>query len=462
MRRRLACRAPLCYAGIEMTRSRGRILAAAAVAAALLGGCASMDAAGSSRLPPPSREVLPNGLRLIIQEHYASKTVALQLWVGVGGRDEAPSERGFSHFAEHMLFKGTERLGPGFVDREVEGVGGRTNAGTSLDYTYYYMLLPSPRAGRGIEVLADMAFDSRFDPEELDREREVVFEEVRLGEDNPRSFIGRRLYENAFAGYPYGFPVLGDPAALKAATRESLRDYYKRHYVPENMTLVVAGPVDPGAVRAAVVRAFGGARPAGYARKPLPGPPPPLGARRVTLERAEKQAYLGIAWEAPALGDGDMYAVELLAHILGGSRTSRLNQALRERGRLVSTIAAGYGVLQGGGIVSIIAQLEPNEVEAAETAAMGEVRRIRDEGVTAEEVERAVTAFEAERVFGRETVEGLAVAYGRAETIWSLADDREYLDRLRAVSPAQVQAAARRYLTDAYLRVALVPRGSAQ
>ena len=121
-----------------------------------------------------------------------------------------------------MLFKGTDTLGPGFVDREVEGVGGRTNAGTSLDYTYYYMLLPSPRAARGIEVLADMAFNSSFDPTELGREREVVFEEVRVGEDNPRSFIGRRLYENAFAGYPYGYPVLGDPAALRAATRESL------------------------------------------------------------------------------------------------------------------------------------------------------------------------------------------------------------------------------------------------
>jgi zinc protease len=445
-----------------MKGTGGRFFAVGVIAASLLTACAGRDSARSSALPPPSREVLPNGLRLIIQEHFASKAVALQLWVGVGGRDEAPSERGFSHFAEHMLFKGTDTLGPGFVDREVEGVGGRTNAGTSLDYTYYYMLLPSPRAARGIEVLADMAFNSRFDPEELGREREVVFEEVRVGEDNPRSFLGRRLYENAFTGYPYGFPVLGDPAALRAATRESLRGYYKRHYVPENMTLVVAGPVNAGEIRGVVARAFGRVPSSGYVRKALPGPPAMPNPRRVTLERAERQAYLGLAWGAPAVGDREMYAVEILAHILGGSRTSRLNQTLRERGNLVSTISAGYGPLQGGGVVTVIAQLEPKDIEAAESATLREIRRIRDNGVSAEEMERAVTAFEAERVFGRETVEGLALAYGRAETVWSLAGDREYLDRLRSVSAREVQAAARRYLTDGYVRLALMPKGSAQ
>jgi zinc protease len=445
-----------------MNGTGGRFFAAAAIAASLLTGCAGLDSGRSAPLAPPSREVLPNGFRLIIQEHYASKTVALQLWVGVGGRDEAPSERGFSHFAEHMLFKGTDTLGAGFVDREVEGVGGRTNAGTSLDYTYYYMLLPSARAARGIEVLADMAFNSTFDPAELGREREVVFEEVRVGEDNPRAFIGRRLYENAFTGYPYGYPVLGDPDALRAATRESLRGYYKRHYVPENMTLVVAGPVDAGAIRAMVTRTFGSAPRTGYARKELPGPPATPSARRLTIERAERQAYLGLAWGAPALADREMYAVEILAHILGGSRTSRLNQALRERAKLVSTITAGYGALQGGGVVTVIAQLEPKDVGAAEAAALGEIRRIREQGVTAEEVERAVTAFEAERVFGRETVEGLALAYGRAETLWTLAGDREYLDRLRSVTAGEVRAAARRYLTDDFIRLALMPKGSAQ
>jgi zinc protease len=438
----------------------GRLFAAAAVTASLLSSCTSLDIGSAGRLPLPSREVLSNGFRLIIQEDRQSKVVALQLWVGVGGRDEAPAERGFSHFAEHMLFKGTDTLGPGFVDQEVEGVGGRTNAATSLDYTYYYMILPSARASRGIHVLADMAFNSRVEPVELDREREVVFEEVRLGEDNPRAFLTRRLYQMAFTGHPYGFPVLGDPAALRAATRESLRHYLKRHYVPENMALVVAGPVNATDIRAAVARSFGGVPSTGYARKPLPETAELERSQRVTIERVERQAYLGLAWQAPAVGDRDMYAVELLAHILGGSRTSRLNQVLRERDKLVSTVNAGYGALQGGGVITITAQLEAKDLAATESATLEVIRRIRDEGVSPVELDRAITAAEAERVFGRETVEGMALAYGRAETIWSLAAEHDYLERLRAVSTADIQSSARRYLTDTYVSLILSPKAA--
>jgi len=155
-----------------------------------------------------------------------------------------------------------------------------------------------------------------------------------------------------------------------------------------------------------------------------------------------------------------MYAVELLTHILGGSRSSRLNQSLRERRRLVTIIGTRYDTLQGGGAITITAQMEAKELEAAEGAILTEIKRIQDEGVSAAEVERAVTAAEAEYVFDRETAEGLALAFGRAETLWSLAGDRAYLDRLRRITRGQIQAAARRYLPPTYARVALVPKGA--
>src|SRR3990170_5796987 len=133
------------------------------------GATASMPTSGLPSLDRPTRLVLDNGMRVIIREHRASDVVALHLWVGVGGRDERPAELGFSHLVEHMLFKGTETRGPGFIDREVEAVGGRTNAGTSLDYTFYYILLPARQALRAIEVMADVAVNSAFDPKELER-----------------------------------------------------------------------------------------------------------------------------------------------------------------------------------------------------------------------------------------------------------------------------------------------------
>jgi zinc protease len=406
--------------------------------------------------------VLPNGLRLIIQEHRAASTVAIHLWTGVGGRDEAVGERGFSHFAEHMLFKGTTTRPRGFVETEVESVGGRTNAGTSNDYTFYYLLLPATKTVPGIRLIADMALNSIFAPAELSRERDVVFEEVRLNEDNPRSSLGRQLYTLLYQGHPYGRPVLGDSADLKAATQETLRGYWARYYVPNNMTLVVVGPVDPAQVRAAALEAFGARPSASYARPPLPPPPPLDGVRARTVERPERQTQLGLGWLAPPLGHPDMPAVDVLGHILGGSRSSRLNQALRERARIVSSISGWYGALQGAGAIGVTAQLEGRDPQAVEQAILAEIHRLQSDGVTAEELARAITASESEREFSRETVEGLALAYGRAETTWSLEAERGYVDRVRKVTQADVRDAARRYLTASYARLTFVPRSRAQ
>jgi len=302
-----------------------------------LGGCTTASPPPGSRgLPAPIREVLPNGMRLIIQEHRAAATVAIHLWTGVGGRDEAVGERGFSHFAEHMLFKGTETRPRGFVDSDVEGVGGRTNAGTSNDYTFYYLLLPAARTLPGIALMADMVINSVFDPTELARERDVVFEEVRLNEDNPRSSLGRQLYNLLYQGHPYGRPVLGDAADLRGATQATLRGYYKRHYVPENMALVVVGPVSPAEVRAAAVAAFGAGRiawaetqaPAQSALGLLAGP---LYQQLAALKGSDDAVVFGSGYLTnigviPALvGSADLILIDELCHscLLAGAELSR-------------------------------------------------------------------------------------------------------------------------------------------
>jgi zinc protease len=406
----------------------------------------------------PSREVFPNGMRLIIQEHRVSEVVALHLWVGVGGRDEFPAERGFSHFAEHMLFKGTGTRGPGFVDREIEAIGGRTNAGTSWDYTFYYILLPAARAAVGIDILADMAFNSVFDSRELAREREVVYEEMRLGEDNIRNFLGRRLFYLTFRGESYGQPVLGDRDTLQAANQETLRSYYKRHYVADNMALIVVGAVKPEEIRGAVTRAFAGAPAQGYRRAIPPAPRPLDDSYREVRPRPERQGSLGLGWLAPPLGSPDMFASDLLAHILGGSQTSRLNQSLRERQRLATSVRASYSALQGAGMIGVSALFEPDDLDKVEAAILAEVKRIQDEGVSQAERDRAVTAAESRHVFSIETAEGRAYAYGIAETLWSLEGELRYLDGIRAVTREQIQAAARHYLGAERARVALLPR----
>src|SRR6266536_2585025 len=207
-------------------------LVAVALGGLLLAGCASTTPGARSDTARPRRDVLPNGLVLITHEHRAADVVALQLWVRVGGRDESPGELGLSHYLEHMLFKGTPTRPPGSIDTLIEGLGGQSNAFTSYDYTHYDVVLPARELRTGLELLADIAVNASFVPAELESEKAVVLEEMRLVEDDPEKFLGRRLTEVAYRPHPYGRPLLGPPELIKGLTRDRLNRYYKRQYVP--------------------------------------------------------------------------------------------------------------------------------------------------------------------------------------------------------------------------------------
>ncbi|MEK7384866.1 MAG: pitrilysin family protein [candidate division NC10 bacterium] len=432
-----------------------------ALCALLLAGCATAGGAPSrtTTAARPVREVLPNGMVLIVHEHRASDVVALQLWVRVGGRDESHEELGLSHYLEHMLFKGTPTRPPGSIDALIEGLGGTSNAFTSYDYTHYDLVLPAEHLRAGIELLADIGVNAAFVPEELESEKKVVFEEMNLVEDDPEKFLGRRLAELAYAPHPYGRPILGTRELIQALTRERLAAYYKKRYVPRNMVLVVVGAVTLAEVHALAAETFGRRGGAAPARPALPPPPALDRSRRVDVPRAEKQAYLGLAWRAAATGNEDIYAVDLLTYILGDSPSSRLNQTVRERLRLVSSIEAGYISSEQGGIVTVTARLEPGNLDKAEAAILDVVRRVREESVTEAERQRAIITAESSYAFDIETAEGLAKSYGQAETTWTLENELAYLARLRQITGAQIQAVARKYFgDDTYARVRFLPK----
>jgi zinc protease len=411
----------------------------------------------------PTREVLPNGVVLIGHDHRASDVVALQLWVRVGGRDEAPEELGLSHYLEHMLFKGTPTRPPGSIDRLVEGLGGRSNAFTSYDFTHYDVVVPAAHVVTGLELLADIAVNASFPVDELEREKQVVFEEMRLSQDDPELFLSRRLSEVTYAGHPYGRPILGTRDLVASLTRERLDAFYRKHYVPANMVLVVVGPVPHAELRPLVDRTF--ARLQGPAPPPRAAAPvPPLAERRAEdVRRPERQAYLGLAWQAAAMASEDVFAVDLLTYILGDGPASRLNQVVREQRGLVAAIEASFIARERSGFVSVKSRLEAGRLAEAERAVLEVVRGIREEGVTAAERERALVTAESFYAFDIETAEGLARSYGQAETTWTLADELAYLDRLRAVTAAEIQAAARKYFREeAYARVRFLPVGGSR
>jgi zinc protease len=425
------------------------------------GGCSvspsSSPLRAATSVPGPTRHVLPNGIPVIIQEHRASDVVAVQLWVRAGGRDEAASDLGLAHYLEHMLFKGTATRPPGFIERDVEGVGGRINAGTSWDYTFYHTVLPSRQASAAIEMLADVGVNAGLEAGLLEAEKQVVLEEMRLNDDNPRRFLVRQLFAAAYESHPYGRPVIGRPELITALSRDTLVSFYRRHYVPEMFALVVVGAVDRDEILRVARATLGSLPRTGAGRLPPPPAPTPRSVR-VDAVRPGGQAHLGLAWLAPRLDHADTPALDLLMSILGRTKTSRLVASLRERQGLVSAIGSSLSSMEAGGLVLITTQLEPEQLARAEAEILDEIRRVRDGGVTAAELRRAIVAAEVQHEFSIETAEGRARAYGHAETTWRLEEELTYVARLRSVSASQVHAAARRYLDlERYARVALVP-----
>jgi len=286
----------------------------------------------------------------------------------------------------------------------------------------------------------------------------VIFEETRIETDTPKSAIIRQLYGLVFPDNPYGRPVLGTPETMNAADRTKLKAFNQQYYTPENMVLVVVGPVDPKAIRSMVDETFGKRPRTGDAPPPTPPVTPLKGIVCKTVERPEQQAQFAIGWQAPRLSNPDSFALDLVATILGGTESSRLTKTLRDSERLVSGISVSNSSMQLSGIFYVQAQLEAGDLEKAKARILEELARLEKDGPTEEERQLAVTKAESEHAFAYETSDGIAAAYGITQLTGNLDDELRYVDRLRAVTNEQIRDVARKYLslTD-YACISFVP-----
>jgi zinc protease len=396
--------------------------------------------------PRPARVQLDNGLTAVLQPHAAADVAAVQLWVRAGARDESPDEAGLSHFIEHLLFKGTPSRGPGVIDETISGLGGEMNAATSQDWTYFHVVLPARRLETALDILADAAQHATFDPVEVERERQVVLEEIRRAEDTPSAALWRVLARAHFGEHAYGRPVLGSSESISGVPREAILDYYRRSYLPNNTTVVVAGSMPVSRSLDAVRQAFSGWAPSRLPPRPRRAPVPLDAPRRVEVAKALHQTYLGLAWRGPIPPDPDVYALDLLTGVLGQGRASRLVQSLRERLGLVSGIGSSFYLQHDAGMIAVTARTTTARYPEIEAAVVAEIGRLSEELVTEAEFERAMTAVEAERAFGIETAEGAAYSLGTADTVWTLEFELGYIDAVRRVTREAMRDAARRHL----------------
>lgn len=310
--------------------------------------------------------VLPNGLDVFVKEDHARKVATIQLWVKVGSADEEASERGISHLIEHMAFKGTERRGVGQIASEVEALGGDTNVYTSWDETVFHVTVPSTAIGQGMDILIDVVLHPTIDKNELEREKQVVIEEILEGEERPERKASKVLFQTAYVKSPYQYPIIGYKEIVEKTSRDDILAFRKKWYVPENMFLLVVGDVDPDKVRDEAARLTADLKATGFFRPPRAAEPTQKEVRAALLrDRNARETRLNMAFHIPSMQGNDVNALDLVGDLLGSRESSRLIQVLKKEKQLVNSISAYSLTPKEPGLMVVSATLDAKNLEAA-------------------------------------------------------------------------------------------------
>jgi len=411
----------------------------------------------SNRRTPPVKNVLPNGLTVVMHRVEHAPVVALQMWVRVGSADEPEAQRGLAHVHEHMLFKGTRRRGVGEIASAVEAAGGEINAWTSYDQTVYHLVMAKRFLGAGLEILADAVLESSFDEEALQGEIAVILDEIRRTRDIPSRVLSESLFGAAYQQHPYRHPIVGTVDSVGRLTREQVLAFYRRWYVPSNMVLVLVGDLEPQATMAEVRKLFGQAP-----RQPAPQPKrtsePVQREMRVTVGYDNiSEAHIGLAFHVPHLEHTDVPAIDLISVLLGQGDSARLEQEARRRKGAVTDVYTYAYTPRDAGLFVIGAATPADRVERAIPALLEEVLRLRHEPIGPQDLFRARQILETEVIYQKETVEGIARKLGFYQAVaGDLGFEARYYERLAEIDEHDVREVARRYLRPDNLTVALL------
>ena len=400
---------------------------------------------------------LKNGMTVLLVESHKSPVVSVQMWVKTGSADESPKEAGISHFIEHLVFKGTKKYGVGEIARTVEGSGGELNAYTSFDQTVFYVTISKAFSDVGLDVISEMMGFPQFDETEIDNEREVVIEEIKRGQDSPHRQASQLLFSSLYKKHPYGVPVIGFEKVIRSVKKSTLVDYYHRRYVPENMTLVVAGDLDPKEFKKKIQDKFGAFEP--YKLKKVKRHKEEKQEKSVVkVKKADfKDNLLYLAWRAPKVDHKDVPALDVLALIMGQGESSRLNQRLRIDESLVNYIGSSTFTPIDPGFFAISTSLNFENLEGTLKGIEQVVTQMLAEPVDKLELQKAIINMEADESYSLETVDGLARKVG---TYTHLFDDYKYsekfLKQIKQTTAEDVIKVARKYLSPDKLTVSFL------
>jgi zinc protease len=405
------------------------------------------------------RARLRNGLLVLLKEIHAAPLISLWVWYRVGSRNERAGLTGISHWVEHMQFKGTPIFPAGSLDRAVSREGGVWNAMTWLDWTAYYETLPADRIDLGLRLEADRMTESNFAPKEVTSERTVIVSERQGYENEPTFRLSEEVQAAAFRVHSYHHEVIGDVADLSSMTRDDLYRHYHSYYTPNNALVAVAGDFQTRAMLGRIRELFGAVSAGTPPPQSARAEPAQKGERRVTVEGPGETAFVEVAFHGPAANDPDFFPMIVLDSVLAGpsnfnmfsggisNKTSRLYRSLVET-ELAAGVSGGLAATLDPYLYSITATVRNGKTPDQVLAAMdAELRKIVENPLRREEMERAVKQARAIFAYGSETVTNQAFWMGYAEMFASIDWFDNYLASLAAVTADDVQRVAHKILS---------------
>jgi predicted Zn-dependent peptidase len=401
------------------------------------------------------RRTLDNGLRVLTAPMPQAQSVTCMVMLAAGSRYETPETNGIAHFSEHMFFKGTkQRPTARDIAGEIDAIGGEFNAFTGKEYTAYYVKCAAEHRDVALGVLVDMLRNSRFDSEEIDREKGVIVEEMNMYFDTPRDFIGGVYEELLYGDQPLGWDIIGRKETVRGATRDTFTSYLDRWYQPQRMVLGVGGRIGDGLLERA--QELLGDMPHVETGEPEPTKPHENGRVKIFTKQSD-QAHVILGVPSYPIEHPDRYPLQVLATVLGGGMSSRLFTEVRERrGLAYYVFGLNHSYTDAGSLYSQ-AGVDINRIEEAVTTILGELRGMAAEPVPADELEKAKNFSKGRFVLQLESPQGMILFGLRREVLEQRVPDlEEVLEGLNAVTAEDVQRVAQDLISDEKLRLALI------
>ncbi|MDE2180118.1 MAG: insulinase family protein [candidate division NC10 bacterium] len=411
-----------------------------------------------------TESALENGLKILLLEEHKAPVVTVHVWYRVGARNEQPGTTGLSHLLEHMMFKGTSKVGPGQFSRIIKKNGGRDNAFTSEDYTGYFETFASDRVELALTLEADRMRGLLLDPKEVASEKKVVMEERRLRtDDDPVSALREAMAAAAFQAHPYRQPVIGWMTDIEKLAREDLARYYNTYYVPNNAVLIVVGDFKSDELLPKIRQHFGPIPRAADPPAVRSVEPEQRGERTLLLKKEAELPFVFMGYHVPNLKHPDNFALEVLAYILSGGKSARIYKSLVYEKQLALFAGGGYDRESiDPNLFPLYASVMPGKTaEQVEQALTAEIERVKNEPISDRELQKAKNQVEAGFLFGQDSVFNLARQLAEYEIVAGWRAWEAYLPGVRAVTAADLQRVAKAYLTPDNRTVAvLIPEKS--